>query len=496
MALFIVVGFFAIGVAVPANHNEVWSTATAVVIISVLILVGLAAWPILFAPFDTDTPVLRAAFAATDVFGDWNHPFLPYLFNRPTTWLSLEPWALRIVPLAFLSAETVLMMLAARRDGGMIAAALGGVWFSSEIRRRHGLFDLGDWDVGGTFLVLLLLAVQHREELGPRRVTALCALMAAGVMSSWLMIVVSGVLVGCLGIEAIRGRLSARVFTAPGLVFALLAVFSLRVFTMGAGQPVQVSGEELWQQMYHELPLERQISMLLPVGLGIVWLVKNRSALAQRFVGFCLIAVPSATYVAYERSHVNGGYYIGLVTPMLLYAASVGTVRAVEGVLDWLVNASGGSKRPLAVTSARTFVVLLLAAATVGRLEAGEMGIGAEHLTLLAHETLSNELPIYTNSPDLPRLLAFERARAGEGQIGDTIQPAPPDLAQRFHLLAPAACAPNDSSSGPFYLVYLNTGERELRRKCVEQLGARCSDISASVKRNDRSNWVLRCNAP
>jgi hypothetical protein len=76
------------------------------------------------------------------------------------------------------------------------------------------------------------------------------------------------------------------------------------------------------------------------------------------------------------------------------------------------------------------------------------------------------------------------------------IKSGPPDLGQRIQLLAPSSCAPSESPSGPFYLVYLNTGERELRRKCIDQLGSRCSDLSPGIARNDRSNWIMRCDAP
>src|SRR5204862_5729493 len=117
----------------------------AAITLLVIVLVGLAAWPVLIHPLDTGAPVIRAAAAATDIFGDRFHPFLPFLLFRPTTWWSIEPWALRLVPLIFLALEGV----------------LAGIWFACEVRRRHGLADLSDWDVAGAFLMMLLLVLQR-----------------------------------------------------------------------------------------------------------------------------------------------------------------------------------------------------------------------------------------------------------------------------------------------------------------------------------------------
>jgi hypothetical protein len=487
VAVFVVAACLGLGMAaVPARRSF---GAAARHGVWVLLLVGLAAWPILSTPFDTDAPALRAAFAAADMFGDWNHPFLPYLFNRPTTWFSLEPWALRLVPLAFLCLETGLLMLAARRAGGNVAGALAVVWFACEGRRRHGLVDLSDWDVAGTFLMALLLAVQRRKRIGWRTAALISGCMAAGVMSSWLMVVVSGVLVGCLGLEAVRGRCKPGVAVAVGGVFGVLAKRSLGVFATGREQAPMVTLTELWHQMYLETPLGRTLAMSIPIALGIAWLARRRNRLDARFVALSVVALPVALSVANERSHVNGGYYVGLVTPMLLYAASVGTADA----LDALVNGAGR----YGTMALRAALVLAVAVATIGRLGTGESGVGAEHLQILAHESRGNAVPIFTNSEDLPRVLAYERARAGEGAIGDVIAWGPSDLKGRLHLLAGDDCAPAaGAAAAGFYLVYLDSADREARQRCVERLGARCRDLAPLRAVGPRANWVLRCDAP
>ena len=79
--------------------------------------------------------------------------------------------------------------------------------------------------------------------------------------------------------------------------------------------------------MFDELPVAREWAMALPLALGIGWLLLRVDRVAPRFVATCVILVPVAVVVAHQKSHVAGGYYIGLVTPLLLYAAAVATVR-------------------------------------------------------------------------------------------------------------------------------------------------------------------------
>jgi hypothetical protein len=197
---------------------------------AVVAMVGVAAWPLLSQPFQTDAPIIRAAAAATNIFGDAFHPFLPFALNRPTTWFSIQPWALRLVPLAFLGLETLLLMLAAARSGGGVAGALAGIWFACEVRRRHGLWDLSDWDFAGTFLMAMLLVLQRPWASAWRGTLLLAVLMAAGVASSWLMIIPAGILLGSIGIEVLRRRWAILPAVLLGAVFAALAFLTLRVF--------------------------------------------------------------------------------------------------------------------------------------------------------------------------------------------------------------------------------------------------------------------------
>jgi hypothetical protein len=515
IALFVIIACLGLGFAASPS-DRAGRMAPVRDALWVLALVLLMAWPILFSPFDTDAPAQRAAFAAVNAFGDWNHPFLPYLLNHPTTWFSLEPWALRLVPLIFLCAETLLTMWAATRDGGNLAGPLAAVWFACEIRRRHGLYDLSDWDIAGTFLVGLLLVLQRRRPLGWRDAFALTALMVCGVMSSWLMIVVAGVLVGCLGIEVMLGRMRVAPALAVAVVFGVLGMLAMSVFATGTGQAPLFTTAEILRQMLDETPLGRTLVMAVPVALGLGWLVMHLNRPGARFAALNLIAVPCAIYVAQLRSHVNGGYYVGLATPLLVYAAAVGTATVVERLAAHLSRLAAGPGlatwmrtvgRPYGSTILRGVLMLGLAVTTIRSLGTGEIGIGAEHLQILARKTRDDRLPIFTNSLSLVPLLTFERARAGEGPIADTVGPRgdtlgpgvhvanPTELQRRVRVLEAGACAPaRESATDGFYLVYLDTGDREAKRACVERLGSQCRTLASIPPGTERSTWVLRCD--
>src|SRR5438552_7493570 len=254
----------------------------AAITLLVIVLVGLAAWPVLIHPLDTGAPVIRAAAAATDIFGDRFHPFLPFLLFRPTTWWSIEPWALRLVPLIFLALEGVLAVAAARYAGDGVAGVLAGIWFACEVRRRHGLADLSDWDVAGAFLMMLLLVLQRPWARSGAGTVLLPVLMCAGMASSWLMIVPDGVLVGCVGIDVLRRRWRLAPALLLAAIFVGLAIQALRIFV--AGSPGAISDSTLWEQMYSELPLARSAAMALPLILAALSPLRPQARLPPRFL--------------------------------------------------------------------------------------------------------------------------------------------------------------------------------------------------------------------
>lgn len=477
----------------PASRGRRWIPALGACL---LVLVGGAAWPLFDAPFDTDAPVLRAAFAAVDIFGDWNHPFLPYLLNRPATWFSLEPRVLRVVPFLFLCAETALLALAATRDGGLLAGMLAGVWFACEVPRRHGLSDLGDWDFAGTFLVALLLWAQRSE---PRRSCAwvlLALLLGASVFSSWLMIVPAGVLVGLLALESLRGRLPVLPVAGAAMVFFALAVTALRIFAVGA-QAGPGHAQEVARGMLIESPMGRNPAMAIPAALGLVWLSMGLGRLANRFALFTLIAVPCSIALAFRWSHVNGGYYVGLVTPLLCYAAAVATALGLGDWVDSLSRARPLSDRIWAAPLLRGAVILFIGALTADK-GFTSIGTGWEYGWAFAQETTRDQLPILTNSVSLPRLIGFERARAGEGPIHEAIN-APEELVHRIRIVDRATCLPAGGDSGleaGFYLVHFRNEDATARQVCLDRFGSLCRELQPPGPTGNRTAWFYRCDAP
>ncbi|MDB4928802.1 MAG: hypothetical protein JWM10_1286, partial [Myxococcaceae bacterium] len=447
-----------------------------------LALVALAAWPLLDAPFDTDAPVLRAAFAAVDVFGDWNHPFLPYLLNRPATWVSLEPRALRVVPFVFLCAEAALAVRAAARDGGPLAGALCGAWFACEVPRRHGLADLGDWDVAGAFLLALVAWAQRPSPPRAGAWVALALLLAAGVLSSWLMIVPAGVLALCLLAAARRAELPRGPVAAVAAVVAALSVAAGRVFLAGHGGPEPGHAQEVARAMLVESPVGRSAAMAAPAALGLAWAFAGRAQLARRFALGALVAVPAAVAVAFRWSHVNGGYYAGLVTPLLCYVAAAATARALA--------AAGPSPE------ARVLLALAVGALTVDLVPASPAA-GWNQLRAFARGSSRDARPIVTNSASLARVIGFERARAGDGPIAAAITP-PAALARRVRLVGRGDCALRGGEAelaGGFHLVLLRQDDPAGRRACVERYGPRCAEAAGGSGPGERAAWVYRCRA-
>jgi hypothetical protein len=107
---------------------------------------------------------------------------------------------------------------------------------------------------------------------------------------------------------------------------------------------------------------------------------------------------------AHQKSHVAGGYYIGLVTPLLLYAAAVATVRLASRLATRLPWGDA------AVT--RVAATLALVVATVVRSAPGVTPSTIDHLRLIADETRADDWPIYTTA-SISSAHGVPRARAG-----------------------------------------------------------------------------------
>jgi hypothetical protein len=435
-----------------------------------------AAWPVLHDPFAIDSPVLRAYFARQDLFGDWNHPFLPYLLNRPAAVLTLDPVALRVVPFLWFLCACLLLLALVGREAGRAAGLLAALWLVAELRRRHGLVDLGDWDLAGLLLLAWFAWVRRLDPPDPgprlRTVAVGAALLAAGVLSSWLMLVPAAVLVAVAAPRV--GWAGAAVLVA---VLATLCLLAARVWSFGTGVtdggPADLAG--LLAGMARETPAWRNPLMLLPIAAGIGWAAAGIARPSWRFTLGSVATVPAAVAAAWAWSHVNGGYYVGLVTPLLILAAGAALAIAPPALA---APASLASARRLV---APAVLAALAAATTLVPPFEPESG-GAGHLAAFERATREDGLPILTDSIDLPKLMLYHRAREGAGVSGlDGVlfRARGTDLERRIRLLDPATCEPEggrESVGGAWHLAtYSVPGVPE--PACLRALRERCSPL-------------------
>jgi hypothetical protein len=402
--------------------------------------------------------VLRAAYAREQIFDDWNHPFLPYLLNHLPARLSLEPWAVRVMPFGFVLMHLVAVVLLAARWGGTTAGALAGVWLAAELPRRPSIDQLVDWDLAGVFLLALAGWLTSRERqaaagLQPnvRRSAAwLLALMLGGFFSSYMMIVPLGVLALVLGLSPHTQPLEKKIASVG---FALLALRAVAVFVAGDGlSPVVDDIHVLVAEMANELPSARKPFMLVPMAMGALWLLRGglsgppSSAAgrdASRFVFGVLPAVPVATLVAWQWSHVNHGYYACLITPPWLVAAAVGVTRAgvllADRATPWVAHRAGaGTARGLRVAGMLSVVVGLWWLTVSLPYLRGDIHLGPTGFESAAafDDTFAREpLPIVTDSFHLPMYLGYERARRGVPVRGAILGPGPDDVVRATHWL-------------------------------------------------------------
>ncbi len=471
--------YLALATALPSSGRVAsWTVALG----GAALAVG-SAWPLLDAAFLSDAPVLRAAYAGVDVRGDWNHPFLSYALLRPVVRASLDPRVLRALPVAYAVAETALAALAARIAGGPFAGALAGAWFAAELRRRHGIPDLGDWDLAGVFLCALLLWASRRDDGTSRdrpawRAVVVVALLAGGVASSWLMVVPAAVMAGCLALDAASNRARRLSAAVTAAVVAALAVPVLQVFMTGHHGVEPGHAKDLGRAMLVESPLGRTPLFALPALLGLADLVARPSTLARRFALGTLLAVPAAVAVAYRWSHVNGGYYAGLATPVLCVAAAVPSARAFDA---WMRSLDPSAAPPFAAhlgvarRAVAAVLVALVTARGVAAPEAAPHGI----LGPFAARVAASRRPVLTNAGSLARLVAFERSRAGAAPLAEVLAP-PSELERRIVLLDPSTCAPRapvPPGDDGFDVALLRIDDATAARACRARWDARCRDL-------------------
>jgi hypothetical protein len=416
--------------------------ALGVTILGVVALVGYSVAPLFSIPFSNDAPVLRAAYSREAIFGDWNHSFLPYLLNHPTTRFSMESWALRIVPLGWLLAESALLVLVARRQGGLAAGALAGVWFASEVRRRQGFVELTDWDLAGfCLLALVLWTLQARQDPARqdparqdpgwtvRRSLWLVALMTAAFLSSYMMIIPVTALVGLLWLDPATRRRFAPLATG---VWSLLALRAANVFMSGSGAvPTILNFDDLARMMVQETPFSRTVWLLVPFCGALVWLAWGWRRLSHRFVAVSMAAIPLATLVAWRFSHVNNGYYICLTSPLILLASAAAVGTGAQTLRRWMTKRLGGAASGVIVAGGLTALTLVTVSLWVLPDPSKFATTGLHNMAAFEKRIARDRLPIVTNTVHLGLYVGYERARRGVQTRGPLLGRGPKDIAAR-----------------------------------------------------------------
>jgi len=429
-------------------------------------LCAVAVAPLFSAPFSGDAEILRTAYAAENIFGDWNHPFGQYALNHIPTRLSLEPWALRIVPFGYVIGQAILLMVVARRHGGLAAAALAGTWLACEVRRRQSINVLADWDLAGIFLLGLVLwahtgATPPGEDRPDRRWLWLSLLLLGSFFASYMMFVPITVIVALVWLDPqTRGR-TALVSTGVWLVCAIKA---LGVFRQGSELTAIVTRfDELTRQMYLELPISRSAWMGIPLTAGLVWLIWGWRRLDHRLVLGTTVAIPAATVVAWRWSHVNHGYYVCLLTPLLLLAGGVAVSRGGSQMRQWLADRT----HPAVGWTAVAAGLALLTLATVNLPEYPRddryRPTGLANLARFEKRVSGDDLLILTNAEHLTLYWSYDRARRRAPRPGRMLSgKGPPDLSHRFRRVRPSDRLERGwKAAEPRFYYVTETGDRD-----------------------------------
>ncbi len=457
--------------------------------------------PLMNVPFDSDSPVLRVGFARYDAFADWNHPFLSYLLNAPARW-SVEPLTTRIVPLFWALAETVLLLGVTSRVAGNRAAAFAVTLFVLELRGRHGVYDLSDWDLAGCALLLTVGWLHGREAVDPPKDAALsaAALVLIAGSASYLAIVSSGVLVAVLLAEA-RTRVAARWAALAALVALGVTLLPLRDAirvgrlatdaNLAVAQPTQAwASVPQWTllitEMLQELPTRRTLWALAPMVLGALWLITRRAEPWARQVLGVLVGVPAAVAFLDYVAHANGGYYIGLMTPLLALAAGGGVAWAVS----WL------SER------IRDGVFVLCAFVVVpGNPTRDELGRPfARHDGMMQVVQIledDREAHVVANAVAVGALIAWERARLGMEELDHYVRTGAPAGGQ-FVLTDYVSCersADCTSMARRGLVVGRTDSVAAPEHEAMERLTIGCAELVDPARRAELAFWDCRRTA-
>lgn len=405
------------------------------------VVVFLFARPLFGAPFSCDAQYLRVAFAARDVFADWNHPFLSYLLNRPAALLSSDPVVLRIIPFLWTLAETLLFVMAARAVAGSVAAAFVGLWMASSIRLTMGMIDLSDWNLAGIFLALMLIwLIDHHKRssltadvhmvakpLLRDRLPIPALLIVGGCLSSYLMIVPSAVLTLILIVEWIRRRVGIWQPISALVAVTCLGLVVIGVFTSGSTVPVGGFTHDLAKTMRDALFVEPPLGLatLMPLLIAAGFFLKTLRS-QRPLWWFCLASFllsVLALAAAVKFSSVNGAYYLGLFRGTCFFVAAVFVSRSYEVLSKWLPSRVPGGRSTAYGLSVAWIAALFLLTFRVPPPDRMVVVAGIEHVPEFVEMTGRGNVRVYSNLIDAINMLEYSEAVNGRMDLAVLYNP-------------------------------------------------------------------------
>jgi hypothetical protein len=461
----------------PRSRSRRWLAADG---LTVAALALVSAWPMFGRPFTFDATVVRVACAAAHPFGDWNHPPLSYLLSWPATLFSLEPWVMRIPQSAYCVAQALAILWAGREASGRPAGLVGASWYLGGIRARQGMYDLGDWDLAGFFvmagLAWLLRFERGDREPGPRAFAALAAILALGGLASYLFAVPAAAIALAVALRHGRDPARRRWALAIGGIAAVLAARTGWLFLVGTSTSPTgpVSGGDLAAQMLRTLRAGQPPWMLVPLGLGLGSLALSWRRPSSAAVLLALVATPLAVAAAWAWSFSHGGYYLDLVAGVTCWTAGVGLAGAAEGLAGLLGRVV---RRSLPVRAATAILGGVAFVACADLPSPPPPDVGGARFGEFAAAARETGRPIVTTNTSLGALFKYYRARdaATRAEALEALDPALPP-AELIVVVDPVGCAAGDRwPPGPFHMVLSADHPRAAESPCWTFARARCT---------------------
>lgn len=400
-----------LGASVASSNRRVWHPERFLI----PLLVVVAAMPLLQRGFRDDGAVQRVSSAMTDLLSDWHHPPVSLLMLRFATWVSFEPWVLRIGPLLALVGQSVLVVVVSSRWGGRLAGVLAGLWFASEARHWMGVPDLAGWGLAGLLILswLALLPDEPASRVVHRRgrLVALAGLMLLGLLASYALIPALLMLLVEHGLR--RNLRRAWDWRDGAMALVVLAVFALGVFKLleEAMLPRRAQGAQALLQLvglwYERSSLARSPLMFLPfvvtvVGLPFLWRARALRLLAMMIGGTLVAFALMVGHVVVKDYYVDGLWGAGCVLAGVCTAYAFGRANST-GPASHVPNGIRWAVLGLLVVPALAF-----------REPTGPEPPRHDLDHLVWRLAAAQDAPVYTRGPEVGRFVVFEAVRRGE----------------------------------------------------------------------------------